>query len=113
MKTIKKLGIWIDHSYAHLIEFATDPITMKVVSGQFTHQEKEQQQAAYYKELGEIIKGYQDVLLFGPTSAKTELFNVLRADRHFENIKLETKDEDKMTENEQQAFVRDYFSHEL
>lgn len=116
----------MDHSNAHLMEFTTDPITTTIISSRFTHREKEHslgksedgmhqkeqhEQSDYYKKISEIIKNYQDVLLFGPTSAKLELLNILRADHHFEKIKFETKDSDKMTQNEQHAFVRDYFSH--
>lgn len=56
---------------------------------------------------------HQEVLLFGPTDAKTELFNMLKTDRHFEKVKVETKDADKMTQNEQHAFVRDHFSKKI
>jgi stalled ribosome rescue protein Dom34 len=126
MTTAKNLGIWMDHSNAHLMEFTTDPITTTIISSRFTHREKEQsisksedgmhqkeqhEQADYYKKIGEAIKNYQEVLLFGPTNAKTELLNLLKADHHFEKIKLETKDADKMTQNEQHAFVRNHFSH--
>jgi stalled ribosome rescue protein Dom34 len=126
MTTAKNLGIWMDHSNAHLMEFTTDPITTTIISSRFTHREKEQsigksedgmhqkeqhEQSDYYKKIGEAIKNYQEVLLFGPTNAKTELLNLLKADHHFEKIKLETKDADKMTQNEQHAFVRNYFSH--
>ena len=72
---------------------------------------KEQhEQAAYYKQLSAIIKNYDPVLLFGPTEAKTELLNILRADHHFEKIKIEVKQTDKMTDNQQHAFVKEYFS---
>ena len=116
----------MDHSNAHLMEFTTDPITTTIISSRFTHREKEHsigksengmhqkeqhEQSEYYKKISEAIKNYQEVLLFGPTNAKTELLNLLKADHHFEKIKLETKDADKMTQNEQHAFVRDYFSH--
>lgn len=128
MATSANLGIWMDHSNAHLMEFTTNPITTRIIFSRFTHREKEHHlgksedgmhqseqhdQAAYYKELGEVIKNYQDVLLFGPTSAKIELLNILKADHLFEKIKLETKDSDKMTQNEQHAFVKDYFTHKL
>ena len=125
MTTIKNLGIWMDHSSAHLTEFTVDPVETKTITSKFTHQEKEHslgksenvmhnkeqhQQAEYYKELGETIKDYSEVLLFGPTSAKTELFNVLRADHRFAKTKMEVKNADKMTENQQHAFVKEYFS---
>lgn len=125
MTTAKNLGIWMDHSSAHLMEITTGPIETKTIVSKFTHQEKEQsfskgeklmhnkeehQQSEYYKELGESIKNYEEVILFGPTDAKVELFNVLRADHRFAKIKIEIKQADKMTENQQHAFVREYFS---
>jgi len=118
----------MDHANAHLMEFTTDPITTDIISNPFSHREKEhslsksedgmhnkeqQSQHEYYKKLGDIIRNFQDVLLFGPTNAKIELLNLLRADHQFEKIKLETKDSDKMTQNEQHAFVKDYFSNRL
>jgi len=124
MTTAKNLGIWMDHSSAHLMEF-TDTIETKTIDSKFTHEAKEQsldksenlmhnkeqhQQSEYYKKLGEIIKNYEGVILFGPTDAKVELFNILRADHLFAKIKIEIKQTDKMTEHQQHAFVRDHFS---
>jgi hypothetical protein len=121
----KNLGIWMDHAHAHLVEFATDPITTNLISNPFTHRDKahslgkseegmhqkeQQEQAKYYGKLGAIIRNFQDVVLFGPTNAKVELLNILRADHQFEHVRLETRESDKMTQNEQQAFVRSYFS---
>jgi hypothetical protein len=125
MTATKKLGIWMDHSIAHLMEFTTDSIQTKTITSKFTHEAKEHslsksenlmhnkeqhQQSEFYKELGEVIKNHGEVLLFGPTDAKVELFNVLKADHHFEKIKIEMKQTDKMTENQQHSFVKDYFS---
>jgi stalled ribosome rescue protein Dom34 len=125
MTKTKNLGIWMDHSSAHLMEFTTDPITTEIISSKFTHQEKEHtlsksenlmhnkeqnKQSAYYKRLGDAIRNYEDVIIFGPTNAKSELLNLLRADHNFENIKLEIEQADKMTQNQQHAFVKDYFS---
>ncbi len=128
MTTKKKLGIWMDHSSAHLMEFKTDPIETTTIESKFTHEEKEHsfskseslmhnkeqhEQSDYYKKLGEVIQNYDEVLLFGPTDAKVELFNTLTADHHFEKIKIEIKQADKMTENQQHAFVREHFSSSL
>jgi stalled ribosome rescue protein Dom34 len=41
------------------------------------HQKEQHEQSDYYKKIGEAIKNYQEVLLFGPTNAKTELLNLL------------------------------------
>lgn len=125
MKTEKKLGIWMDHSNAYLMEYDNDNTIEKVKALEIVHEgtahdsnkgenlihNKEQhQQAEFYKKLGNIIKNYEEVILFGPTDAKVELLHVLKADHHFENIKIETQTSDKMTENQQHAFVKEYFS---
>ena len=70
----------------------------------------QQQEAAYYKTIAVSIRDYDEGLLFGPTDAKAELVNILKADLSFSKIKIETEQADKMTENQEQAFVRDYFS---
>lgn len=125
MKAAKKLGIWMDHASAHLVEFTHDPIQTKTITSKFTHEAKlhsmergenvmhhreQHQQAEYYKGLGELIRNYDEVLLFGPTEAKDELFNALKADHHLSKVKIKTKHSDKMTENQQHAFVKAYFS---
>ncbi len=118
----------MDHQDAHLIEFTTDPMETTTVESKFTHQEKEQtlgrsenlmhkkeqyEGADYYKALGEIIRHYNDVVLFGPTDAKVELFNILRKDHRFADIVIEIVPSDKMTDNQQHAFVREYFAKRL
>ena len=123
MTKAKKIGIWMDHASAHVMELA-DPIVTSIVTSESTHEEKEktlqkgesmmhnknqQQQAEYYKKLGGFIKDHDEVLLFGPTDAKIELFNLLKADKQFNKIKIETMPSEKMTENQEQAYVRDYF----
>jgi hypothetical protein len=125
MKEIKKLGIWIDHSNAHLTEFTDDPMTTRTIGSDFTYQDRQetiarsenvmhnkerQRHTEYYKKLGEVIENYQDVILFGPTDAKAELLNILKADRRFAEIKIEMKQTGKMTEHQQHTFIREYFA---
>jgi len=124
MKNIKQLGIWMDHSNAYLLEVINDTIeTERVVSelsdpeaefnfykGEKLINKKERHlQLKYYKRLGEIIKKYQEVVLFGPTDAKSELLNLLRTDHLFEDIKIEVINSGKMTESQMHTFVREYF----
>jgi hypothetical protein len=128
MKTAKELGIWMDHQTAHLMEFTTGPIEKTTIDSKFTHEEKElalgkseslmhnkeqHEQADYYKALGAIIRNYNNVVLFGPTDAKVELLNILREDHRFADIVIEIKQADKMTTNQQTAFVKNYFSKRL
>lgn len=125
MSKSTKLGIWMDHSDAHLIAFEKESSTIKIISNNFGHDDmqsalvrseqlmhnkRQQQNAAYYKKLGDAILIYSEVLLFGPTDAKMELFNILDADIRFEKIIIDVLAADKMTENEQYAFVKKHFA---
>ncbi|MEO5602319.1 MAG: hypothetical protein ABIR06_15465 [Cyclobacteriaceae bacterium] len=125
MTNQKKLGIWMDHANAHLLEYTALGGEEKVADTALTHEAKEhtaagsenvihnkeqQQQTEYYKKLGDAIRNFDEVVLFGPTNAKAELLNVLKADHRFENIKIEVQQADKMTDKQQQAFVKEYFS---
>jgi hypothetical protein len=123
-KIIRKLGIWLDHHQANLIEYIpedqtdTNNITTVELNAEggnsqnenVVHNKQQQDQGKFYKKLSDIIVAFDEVLLFGPTDAKLELLNILKADHHFDLINMETKQSDKMTENQQQAFVKVHFS---
>ena len=123
MNNIKQLGIWMDHSNAHLMELTNGIIVHRVVSEltnnetefnfykgeKLIHKKEQHLQINYYKKIGDIIKNYQEVVLFGPTDAKNELLNMVKTDHLFEDIKIEVKNSDKMTESQMQTFVREYF----
>lgn len=125
MKTQKKLGIWMDHSNAHLIEFASDVKETKIISSDFDaedraetlqrsenemHNKDQQKQGTFYKNISKIIRDFDEILLFGPTDAKSELYNLLKENHQFDKIKVEVKSADKMTDKEQHIFVNDYFT---
>ena len=124
MKAKNNLGIWMDHSIAHLIEvendqMAADTITAKVGEqdepldkrDETLIQNKEQNELAdFFSRISDVIINYDEVLLFGPTNAKTELINKLKEDHHFDDIKIEVKAADKMTKNQLQSFVDEHFS---
>jgi len=110
--TKKRLGIWMDHSSAHLIEFTSKPIKTTTITSLFTHHEKvesikkseglmhhkeQHQQATYNKILSESILTHDEVLLFGPTDAKTELYNTIKDNHLFENVNIEIQNADYMT----------------
>jgi stalled ribosome rescue protein Dom34 len=122
-----KLGIWMDHAGAYIIEFSTIPVEIKAIKSKFTHEAKEHtlnkseeemhnkeqhQQSEYYKELGEVIRNYDDVVIFGPTEAKAELYNRLKDDHLFSKIKIVLHAADEMNQHERLDFVKKYFSKE-
>ena len=121
-----KIGIWMNHSIAHLMEHSNNPFEIKTIESKFTHQEKvnsllkgelqmhkkeQEEQSKYYKKLMDVLKKYKEVILFGPTNAKEELFNVIASDNRFEHIKIEVKQTDKMSPNQQHAFMKEFFQN--
>jgi len=122
MKNIKQMGIWMDHSNAILMELINETIVTHSVVSESSSPENErgrimqgkplqnkEQRFSYFKKLSDSIRNYQEVVLFGPTDAKNELLNLLKADHLFENIKIEVKNTDKMTDNQMHAFIKEYF----
>lgn len=114
----------MDHSMAHITEFDSEVQETKIITSDFTfqdrvatlqrsesemHHKEQQKQATYYKNLAQIIKGFDEVILFGPTNAKWELYNELKENHQFDSIKIEVKNTDKMSTKEQHNFIDDYF----
>ena len=126
-KTVpQSAGIYLDHASAHLVEYINGTNESKLIDSKFTHVQKEQaleksekamhnkedrEHADYYKKIGEAIRKYDFVLLFGPTEAKAELLNILKADHRFDRIRIEVRPSDKMTETQIHTFVRNYFAN--
>jgi len=119
------MGIWMDHSNAQLMELSNDSIKSSAIESlsktqgielsivhneNLIHKKEQYQVSEYYKRLSNVILDYDEVVLFGPTDAKTELFNLLKDDRHFEKKRIGVINADKMSENQQQAFVHEYFN---
>jgi hypothetical protein len=124
MKTIKKLGICMDHTNAYLIEFSDEEKHSSTITLDFDKQDKDetlhrsesemhnkqqQRQKSYYKKIATVIRNFNEVLIFGPTDAKIELFNLLTQDHLFDNIKMEVINTDKMSENQQHEFISEHF----
>ena len=124
MKSSKKLGIWMDHSIAHIMKVTNNTIDASIleigsslpareqnmgIHERQRHNKEQAEQSVFFKSLSDVIKDYEEVLLFGPTGAKTELLNLLKDNHHFDNIKIVIKSADKMTENQRHLFVKEYF----
>jgi len=126
MKSTKQLGIWMDHSTAHLVKISNGTIETNTIESQPEVQadadeqivykdeshslnKEKRQLSTYYKELGDQILENDEVVLFGPTEAKSELVNLLKENHLFDKIKIEVKPADKMTEVQRNIFVKEYF----
>ena len=128
MKTIKQLGIYIDYKNAFLMELINrlivsrniefeDPTVSDLIHEESIKQEinKEKQQhlpSAYYLELCDVIRNYDQVVLFGPNDAKNELFNLLEFDHNFDSIKIHNENTDNLDEIQMHNFVKMYFNQD-
>ena len=124
MSTIINLGIWMNHSKSHLIELTTEIKSQTIISAfanrvqertqvkseQMMHGKEHYLQNDYYQKICDEIKKYQKVMLFGPTDAKEELFHMIKADHNCAHIRVEVLVVEKLKEQEQLAFVREYFA---
>ena len=124
MKSTKQLGIWMDHSIAYVMKLTNGAIVTNTLESQPEILEDQQIEnkdeshslnkeqgllSSYYRELGDVILENDDVILFGPTDAKSELYNLLKDNHLFDKIKIEVESADKMTESERTIFVTSYF----
>ncbi|MFM2231283.1 MAG: hypothetical protein RL607_2541, partial [Bacteroidota bacterium] len=124
MKAKRKVGIWLDHTTARVIEYNTEELKATTIksdlqgldnqdslqhSESLLHHKENQKLKAFYKDIIAILENYDEILLFGPTTAKTELFNLIRKEHKYDHLKIETKSAEKMTEHEEHAFVVNHF----
>ncbi len=124
MEKIKKIAVYMDHFTANIIEYINSAEAIKTIKSEFNRSEKKEilqkgesqihnkeqnLQLEFYSKLREELLNYESVLLFGATNAKTELLHILQADAKFLNVEFILKNTDKLTDNEQIAFVNDCF----
>lgn len=117
------IAVYMDHSSANIMKLVNDTIETEVVESAFDHEEKvkalhksestmhhkeHQLQLSYYNSIKEKLSGSKDILLFGTTTAKAELLNIINKDLHFNEVKTVASQTDKMTVNQQHAFIKDH-----
>jgi stalled ribosome rescue protein Dom34 len=121
----KIIGIYLDHAQARLMEAVTNAVISQVILSQFTHEEMEYtlsksenvmhnkehgEQSQYYHEIMDHAKGARQILLFGPTKAKNELYNLMRADDRFAGARIEVEQTDKLQVDQQEEFMKEHFN---
>ena len=126
MKTNRQLGIYIDYTKAFLMELINKKIVSRNIEfenlgdGERSNANKQtnsehsiQQhhlQPAYYVEISDIIRNYDQVVLFGPSDSKNELFNLLKFDHNFDTIEIQNVNTDKLTDKQLHKFVLKYYT---
>lgn len=128
MKIEKKIGVYLDHAQAHFVNYHDDSENLETIDSDFSHFEKEkmlsktesgmhnkeqQELGTFFKKIAKVILDYDNVLLFGPTDAKLELFNYLRLEHKYDKIKMEVRNADKLNESQAIEFVKNHFDRLL
>lgn len=139
--SFKQVGVWIDHSKAHLIgykkgnavliETVNSPYeTMKRYEGESddktrfspnpehaSNNEHKKNNIAqnelneYFKMMESKLYGFDDILIFGPGTVKDQMRNRLRENKAFSGKWLSVASSDKLTENQLLAYVRDFYKN--
>lgn len=65
---------------------------------------------SYFQQLEKKLLHKQELLLMGPGVTKTHFFHHLRQNKHFDKLKIEVVDADKMSEKQLLAKVKQQFS---
>lgn len=111
MNTSKLIGVFMDYYTANIMEFSERPYEIQTIKSKFDLKLKKEKKksekhlyilaqqckADYFKKIVSTILQYDKVLLFGPTKAKTELFNILKDDCHFFKFKTYLKETEQLT----------------
>ena len=132
------IGVWLDHATAKLIEISSDKALITTIQSPYKkhiripglsiskerfgpdfyynleykiHNRKIHDLSSYYKDLINRLKGFDEIVLFGPTKAKTELYNLLIQNKHFSLKTISIESKDKMSEKQMTTFVKKYFSN--
>jgi tRNA G10 N-methylase Trm11 len=135
----KKAGIWLDQENAYIIWFKgeNETVSEKIksdvesrirtagegkVSARFGNafiddQEKKQrrqrnQRHHYFEEIIERAQNADYIYLFGPSKAKEELNNAIENKKVFKGKVVAIENADKISENQMQERVLDYFNGE-
>ncbi len=124
MENQKKLAIYLNHFTANSIEYVTKAKLMKTIKSDFNqlekqkilqkgeshlHHKEQHLQHQFYKEISDSSVGFATVMLFGPTTAKSELKTILSNDNRFSDVEVSLKITDKLDLKEQIAFVNNFF----
>ena len=142
MENYKQVGVWIDHSKAHLVGFKSGEVkllesvdspyeSIKRIEGEgndttrFSPNSEHASNNEYRKnntaqnEINEYLRlmehklqPFEDILLFGPGTMKEKLKNRMKENKAFNGKWMSVESSDKLTENQLLAFVREFFKKE-
>jgi hypothetical protein len=135
MKVEKYLGIWLDHKKAFIVSVAGDQVSSSnIVSNVDGHirlsggsrvstpygpqegpsegrieERRRQKLRSYYKKIIRILSNAEEIVIFGPGEAKTELITEMKKSKGLSARIVATETTDKMTDRQIKAKVTKFF----
>lgn len=139
MGTFKQVGVWVDYGRAivvgyekgqvHELENILSPVethkreqgegndttrftphTDHVSNNEYRKNNIAQNEVnEYLKLLENKLQPYNELLIFGPGTAKEQLRNRLKQNKSYDGKWLQVQNSDKMTPNQLLAYVRDFY----
>lgn len=132
MKKQNLYGVWVDHAEAFICNYdGEEKISMKkiksdveghhhsgintnehvTIANQHRHDNRRANELhGFLKEIIENIKDADEILVFGPSTAKYALEKELKKNKSL-SLKLQEVDTaDSMSENQMKAYVKEFFS---
>lgn len=116
----RKLAIWLDHDQAIVIVYPPEGEPEVISKGGSTqeslpiaekrlNQKLRNFQREYYDRISARMNGFSDILLFGPTDAKSELFNRVTKMPNHRTRRIQVKNATKMSTPQLIAYVKSAF----
>jgi hypothetical protein len=131
-----RIGVWLDRKVAYVVTLKNGSHSLKVIASninfrvrddgegkvytrlgdQYMTKEKakeaklEQQLKDYYKSIIALLKGVDEVYIFGPAEAKNELNKMILEQSHHAIKVSAIEASDKLTENQIIAAVKKHFN---
>ncbi|WP_373497044.1 hypothetical protein [Aquiflexum sp.] len=141
--SFKHVGVWIDHSKAQLIGYNEGNVeiietidspyeSIKRIDGEVNDMTRfspnpehasnnehkknnitQNELNEYFKMMEGKLNRFDDILLFGPGTAKEQLRNRLKENKSYNGKWLSVQSSNKLTDNQLLAYVRDFYKNAL
>jgi hypothetical protein len=132
MKPKKKIGVWMDHASAQLLDYGQDAKDIRIIESKNqpstktdgskshstdsevkAHHIKQNKLNNFYKALEQELGEYDEILLTGGKTAKEEFLNRIKDNSHFKSKIIYKMTADKFTPNQFAVFVNEKLNEKL
>lgn len=110
-----KIGVCIDYEIAYLLEEKNDENLITIIEAKPLNESnahgisKKTKNQNFYKNIVDVVKNFEEVVLFGPDYLKNQIIVRIKANNTL-HIEIQSNAaEDDITESKKIQFINDYF----